>query len=782
MPDEQVEFEIGLRDSISSGLRQIGREIDLVTKRLREGGESGTKSFDAIGKGLEKTRTESDKTKGSMSGLHGFLSGMSRTLMGATGLAAGVIAIGDALTSFAQKRVHMQALAIDLGLSNDQMSIMRRTMARMGVDASTQGQLITNLGQSLKEAFRMGPRSELVQQLIDMDQQNFAGRLLNIVQSGDFNKAMETIIEQYNKILEMVGPRAAAQFAKVVGWPESVLRQWKEASAGVKAGYIAQYAESDEYLKKSLEFSERFDDISKRVKSSLIDMFNTIDEQVQKYDWIFLGGFPVPTNLPKKPTKDLTPKQMGTFGLEDEGALPPNKTLNSYVIQGMAEEDRKTNRLLGEISTTLSTFERTFGGSGGGYSGGSSGGGGSPGGSYSTGRSGVGGSSWQGSPRLGRFASPAHAMTGSGSALSRSQHAPIQTEQPLTGGLSNVRSRFSEELKDPAVRDRLMAYTYAEVGGEGPQAAKAFMETIFNRASARGQTLKQTLGGAYFPAITHRRVGRGVTEGQRELYGPMIDEVMGGSNVSGFATGNASGNVGFGGGPQTSAFGRERFGIEKADMGWARRMRGNLDGDFLFKTNRANSLSELQRIQTSRGVGTSVSSESAPHFQGFLDDLEESGAPISSVGGYNRRRIAGTNRWSQHAFANAIDINQLARNKVTPAFAKWARENPDKLREIEQKHGMVSGGNWRNPDFGHWEFGGARGTLDQSLRQRTAGQNAKGSVKAEVDFSNLPSGAKKSGDELGKFKLLKLNVNPQGAKDLEQVLSPGDLSHTPYVP
>jgi hypothetical protein len=95
---------------------------------------------------------------------------------------------------------------------------------------------------------------------------------------------------------------------------------------------------------------------------------------------------------------------------------------------------------------------------------------------------------------------------------------------------------------------------------------------------------------------------------------------------------------------------------------------------------------------------------------------------------------------------------------------------------------MVSGGNWRNPDFGHWEFGGARGTLDQSLRQRTAGQNAKGSVKAEVDFSNLPSGAKKSGDELGKFKLLKLNVNPQGAKDLEQVLSPGDLSHTPYVP
>jgi hypothetical protein len=127
-------------------------------------------------------------------------------------------------------------------------------------------------------------------------------------------------------------------------------------------------------------------------------------------------------------------------------------------------------------------------------------------------------------------------------------------------------------MANPAVRARLAAYTQAEVGGQGPEAQQAFMETIFNRAAARNQSIETTLSGSYFPGSTHARAARGVTEAQRAQYGPMADAVLAGSNISNFATGNASGTVGFAGGPQTFASRGERFGIEGRDRGFMARL------------------------------------------------------------------------------------------------------------------------------------------------------------------------------------------------------------------
>jgi len=130
------------------------------------------------------------------------------------------------------------------------------------------------------------------------------------------------------------------------------------------------------------------------------------------------------------------------------------------------------------------------------------------------------------------------------------------------------RTRFLDELANPAVRDRLIAYTRSEVGGQGPQAQQAFMESIFNRAVARNQPLAKTLSGSYFPDVTHQRAARPVTEAERAAYTPLVSDVLGGSNVARYATGNASGTVGFAGGPQTAAYGGERYGVEGPDKGW----------------------------------------------------------------------------------------------------------------------------------------------------------------------------------------------------------------------
>jgi hypothetical protein len=138
--------------------------------------------------------------------------------------------------------------------------------------------------------------------------------------------------------------------------------------------------------------------------------------------------------------------------------------------------------------------------------------------------------------------------------------------------LISARSLFAPELQNPAIRSRLFGMTHAEVGGQGPEAQQAFLETIFNRAAARNQPLAQTLSGSYFPAVTYNRAVRGVNDSQRGRYEELLGQVLGGSNVGNYATGNASGTVGFAGGPQTAAYGGERFGVEGPDRSWAQQM------------------------------------------------------------------------------------------------------------------------------------------------------------------------------------------------------------------
>lgn len=148
------------------------------------------------------------------------------------------------------------------------------------------------------------------------------------------------------------------------------------------------------------------------------------------------------------------------------------------------------------------------------------------------------------------------------------------------GGLAAARAAFSAELADPRLRSALLALAHAEVGGQGPQAQQAFLESVLNRAAARGKSLSDTIYDRnYFPSITHQRMAGGIPANMAGHYGSLLDSVVGGSNVSNYATGNASGTVGFAGGPQTFAHGGERFGIEGPDRAWARRMAGGFTDD-----------------------------------------------------------------------------------------------------------------------------------------------------------------------------------------------------------
>ncbi|MFH0303502.1 M15 family metallopeptidase, partial [Bradyrhizobium sp. 31Argb] len=77
--------------------------------------------------------------------------------------------------------------------------------------------------------------------------------------------------------------------------------------------------------------------------------------------------------------------------------------------------------------------------------------------------------------------------------------------------------------------------------------------------------------------------------------------------------------------------------------------------------------------------------------------------PIRSIGGYNHRTIAGSNRLSQHAFGNAIDINPGA----NPMQHGLRTDMPANISEMAAKHGLSWGGDWKGrKDPMHFEWTG----------------------------------------------------------------------------
>ena len=93
---------------------------------------------------------------------------------------------------------------------------------------------------------------------------------------------------------------------------------------------------------------------------------------------------------------------------------------------------------------------------------------------------------------------------------------------------------------------------------------------------------------------------------------------------------------------------------------------------------------------------------------------------VNNTSGFNARKVAGTEVWSNHAYGLAIDINPLYNpyvgesDTVLPATA---RQYTDRSREFDMKldagdeccrifaeHGFTWGGNWENlKDYMHFE-------------------------------------------------------------------------------
>lgn len=138
--------------------------------------------------------------------------------------------------------------------------------------------------------------------------------------------------------------------------------------------------------------------------------------------------------------------------------------------------------------------------------------------------------------------------------------------------LKDERQRLAQELQDPRIKEAFKSLAHAEVGDQGDKAILGFYESVANRALSRGKSLSDTIYDRnYFPKVTMNRMNNGVPKNMSSVHDDAINNLMNGSNITGFSTGNASGKVGFAGGPRTASFGGENYGQEGPDAAWVKR-------------------------------------------------------------------------------------------------------------------------------------------------------------------------------------------------------------------
>lgn len=128
-------------------------------------------------------------------------------------------------------------------------------------------------------------------------------------------------------------------------------------------------------------------------------------------------------------------------------------------------------------------------------------------------------------------------------------------------------------------------------------------------------------------------------------------------------------------------------------------------GDFSFSQTQDGPLATIKTKR--KGLTTQIAEVFKDNFQGFIDELEDAGYTINSLGGYNRRMSTSGGSWSYHASGAAIDINPpnpVINGSPNGYFSPRPPNAPitdmpvATVRSLCKKYGLGWGGDWRSLD------------------------------------------------------------------------------------
>ncbi len=532
---------------------------------------------------------------GEVTALNSAFGGLARTLAGPVGVAAAIYAVAQSLENFSRGRVQLQNFATDVGATVRMINALQTSMEKQGISTNEAQGSIAKLGSALKNLAAVGPGSALDRLLRETNVPKAEREKLIEESRTDFDVAMKHAIELLNSGSKEMQIYRAGQ----LGLNQSHIQAMQNFSKELGKVFEGDLKAAREWLKGWVEIEIAIGNTLARIQDHFTKFLTgnrkpeteqTIKkffEKLQEKDETGQPkGFQVPptsffgrmfdaetykklwNNVPSisgsDPIKGAAgigslANPLGLFTNAGGAALGVLGKASSFIFSPAAaaagpsgqliEIESDSNKLLRDIRNSLRDDEEHGGGGGGDAIGGR-------GGIYS--RSGIGRASRGGGSVEGGGATFNERFTGKseGSAPSDTNRYKDTGEAPVGTGKFD-RSQFDEEIKNnPGLLERMQTIVQGEVGHGAPAWKKQLqLETIFNRAAARGQTLTQVTqqytgpgSAGYYPSSTFSggriRSQEEFERFQQQVMGP----VRAGSDVSterlGFpATGNASAGV-----------------------------------------------------------------------------------------------------------------------------------------------------------------------------------------------------------------------------------------------
>jgi hypothetical protein len=119
--------------------------------------------------------------------------------------------------------------------------------------------------------------------------------------------------------------------------------------------------------------------------------------------------------------------------------------------------------------------------------------------------------------------------------------------QPYSRTLYDDRAQARTRLaRDPALHEKILRIMYNEQGAN-PQGTQAVAESLFNRASMRGETLDRAARWHRAEPNGYYAIGGGFRGNAYQRYRPVLERslqnALNGSNIANYATDNSSGGL-----------------------------------------------------------------------------------------------------------------------------------------------------------------------------------------------------------------------------------------------
>jgi len=575
MPTETEELKliVSLVDQATPGLKEIQKHVASI------GGVEVKRAHEAMRKETEYTREAIKKLTGDLGEMFKMLGAFRGGLLAGAG---GLTLFGFELVKqmkdlreYTDRLKEIKIVAGDIGVDPAELKNVIDQYKQFGVSAQVIQETAKGISARVAELARLGAQgspffAHMMQQAGPGTQEAMRKFNMDLLKATDLAQQLNAIREageavEENAIKEnrdRLGEHAARQEGanrKQQLFDEYHYNSLLEQNRHLNSLTAEQRQRENERMANAEAYSNKLNEIGKQweriVNTLKTPLFDKDSPLVQNLDSIAkvmerianaadrivpgLGKGPsVPGTLPGGPVVPLPPGE----GVQGSWL----RKFGDWFIE--LEKNRKATEDLTDVFKHPMNFMGGSGGggvanamlqqamftTGGGGAGGAGGGGGGGGG-------GVGGYT----PRV--------PGTGGGGGLPDTHEL---TPGPVGEGKFD-RSRFVDEINNtPGLRERLQTIVQGEVGHRASRLRKLLqLETIFNRAAARGQTLAQVTrmytgpgSAGYYPPSTFSggRIGSSAEyeRFQRDIMGPVLE----GSDVSteelGFpATGNASGGV-----------------------------------------------------------------------------------------------------------------------------------------------------------------------------------------------------------------------------------------------